>query len=76
MVSRACIGGLNKRVVISGLRKSGALCLCLCYAVRLLIGLTGDFPGGSVVKNPPANAGDTAWIPELRTSPGGHVKPL
>ena len=21
-----------------------------------------DFPGGSVVKNPPANAGDVSWI--------------
>ena len=25
-----------------------------------------DFPGGSVVKNPPANAGDTASIPGPR----------
>ena len=24
------------------------------------------FPGGSVVKNPPANAGDMASIPDLR----------
>ena len=32
------------------------------------------FPGGSVVKNPPANAGDagdTGLIPELGRSPGG-----
>ena len=26
------------------------------------------FPGTSVVKNLPANAGDTGWIPGLRTS--------
>ena len=25
--------------------------------------LTGDFPGGAVVKNLPANAGDTGLIP-------------
>ena len=25
--------------------------------------LNGDFPGGSVVKNPPANAGDTGSSP-------------
>ena len=25
-----------------------------------------DFPGGPVVKNPPANAGDTGLIPGLR----------
>ena len=28
------------------------------------------FPGGSVVKNPPANAGDVGWIPGLGRSPG------
>ena len=33
------------------------------------------FPGGSVVKNPPANAGDmrdAGWIPVLGRSPGGR----
>jgi len=32
------------------------------------------FPSGAVVKNPPANAGDTrdvGWIPGLERSPGG-----
>ena len=29
------------------------------------------FPGGSEVKNQPANAGDTGWIPVLRRPPGG-----
>ena len=36
--------------------------------------LVQGFPGGSVVKNPPANAGDTedvGSIPGLRRSPGG-----
>ena len=28
------------------------------------------FPGGSVVKNPPANAGDPGLIPGLERSPG------
>ena len=35
----------------------------------------GDFPGGSVVKNPPANARDKGLIPGLGRSPGkgnGH----
>ena len=27
------------------------------------------FPGGSVVKNPPANAGDIGWIPGLERFP-------
>ena len=38
--------------------------------------LTG-FPGGSVVKNPPANAGDPGSIPELgRSLGGGNGNPL
>ena len=28
----------------------------------------GGFPGGSVVKNPQTNAGDTSWISGLGTS--------
>ena len=35
-----------------------------------LMGRVG-FPGGSEVKNPPANAGDAGLIPELGRSPGG-----
>ena len=38
------------------------------------------FPGGTVVENPPANAGDareTGLIPGLRRSPGvGNVNPV
>ena len=35
------------------------------------------FPGGSVVKNPPANAGDTGMIPGSRRSHGeGNGNPL
>ena len=35
------------------------------------------FPGGLVVKNPPANAGDTGSIPGLGRSPGeGNGNPL
>ena len=30
--------------------------------------LSRDFPGGAVVKNPPANAGDTGSIPGLGRS--------
>ena len=36
-----------------------------------------DFPCGSVLKNPPANAGDVGSIPGSGRSPGrGHGKPL
>ena len=35
------------------------------------------FPCGSVVKNPPVNAGDTGWIPGSGRSPGrGNGNPL
>ena len=35
------------------------------------------FPGGSVVKNPPANAGDMGLIPGLGRSPrGGNGEPI
>ena len=30
-----------------------------------------DFPGGSVVKNPPTNVGDASWIPGLERFTGG-----
>ena len=36
---------------------------CLRYAGSLYQYVTGDFPGGAVVKNQPANAGDTGSIP-------------
>ena len=36
-----------------------------------------SFPGGAVVKNPPANAGDMDLIPESGRSPGvGNDSPL
>ena len=36
-----------------------------------------SFPGGTLVKNPPANAGDVGSIPELGRSPGeGNGNPL
>ena len=37
----------------------------------------GDFPGGSVVKNPPADAGDVGLIPGSGRLPGiGNGNPL
>ena len=35
------------------------------------------FSGGSAVKKPPANGGDTSSVPELGRSPGeGNTSPL
>ena len=42
------------------------------YRVSLARGERGDFPGGAVVKNLPANAGDAGSIPGLGRSPGGE----
>ena len=43
----------------------------------LAIGQYWDFPGGSVVKNPPANAGDVGSIPGSGRSPEeGNGDPL
>ena len=59
--------------------RSGALGLCIfIYEVGVIVS-TG-FPGGTVVKNPPANAGDTrdtGSIPGSGRSPGvGNGNPL
>ena len=41
-----------------------------------VMGIMG-IPGGLVVKNPPANAGDVGSVPELGRSPGeGNGNPL
>ena len=48
--------------------------LCPEEFINRMISLTSElgwgFPGGSVVKNPPANAGDVDSIPGLGRSPG------
>ena len=44
--------------------------MCVCLYIQ-------GFPGGSVVKNPPVDAGDAGSIPGLGRSPGGgHGNPL
>ena len=48
--------------------------------LQITLACVPDFPSGSVVKNPPANAetaGDMGLIPGLERSPGeGNDKPL
>ena len=47
------------------------VCVCVCVYT------CGGFPGGSVVKNLPANAGDAVSIPGSGRSPGGgHGNPF
>ena len=47
------------------------------YVCTETLKTSGGFPSGSVVKNPPANAGDTSLIPGLERSPGvGNGNPL
>jgi len=38
------------------------------YNLDSLISIKRDFPGGSVVKNPPANVGDLGLTPDLGRS--------
>ena len=46
------------------------------YMEMQSIKIRQGFPGGSVVKNLPANAGNAGWIPGLERSPGkGNVNP-
>ena len=56
--------------------QSMGLYMCVCTHTHTQV----DFPGGIVVKNPPANAGnsgDVDFIPELERSPeGGNGNPL
>ena len=40
---------------------SSQMCVFVCVCVCVCVG----FPGGSVVKNPPANAEDTAWVRKI-----------
>ena len=42
-----------------------------CYGLTSSILILMGFPGGSVVKNPPANAGDATLIHGSGRSPGG-----
>ena len=45
--------------------------------IRGPLKLIGDFPGDSVVKNPPDNVGDSGLIPGWGRSPGeGNGNPL
>ena len=51
--------------------------ICLCICANEKGGGLVAFPGGTVVKNPPANAGDAGLIPRSGRSPGaGKGNPL
>ena len=51
-------------------------CVCDLWMLRIS-GLERGFPGGSMVKNPPVNAGDMGSIPDLGRFPGeGSGNPL
>ena len=55
---------------------SGILGKCV-WIFQLLFKQNVAFPGGSVVKNPPASAGDVGSVPESGRSPGeGNGNPL
>ena len=53
------------------------VCEYIIYTNKCIIDIVYGFPGGSVVKNPPANAGDVGLMPGLGRSPGeGNGNPF
>ena len=61
----------EKRALVKGKKKPAKKSM-KCYRSSVSLG----FPGGSVLKNPPAKAGDTGEVgstPELRRSPGRGI---
>ena len=51
--------------------------MCVCIYIYIYIYIYMVFPGVSVVKNPPANAGDAGLIAGLGRAPGeGNDNPL
>ena len=51
------------------------MCVCVCVCVCMYVCITEGIPGGSAVKNLPADAGatgDVGWIPGPGRSPGGE----
>ena len=52
-------------------------CFCILFQVVIKCKYAWGVPGGAVVKNLPANAGDMGLISGLRSSPGvGNGNPL
>ena len=52
----------SKASLVPELQNSSYIILSLKTEIKITD--SGDFPGGSVVKNPPANAGATGSIPD------------
>ena len=49
----------------------------MAFLTYMTLIFQGSFPGGSVVKNPPASVGDMGSVPRLgRSAGGGHGNPL
>ena len=56
---------------------NGIIYSLLCWASSIQYSASGSFPGGKLVKNPPANVSDLGSIPGLGRSPGGgHSNPF
>ena len=81
------VTAVNLDVVTVYVSLAVVICHCVSLDAVMNMGVSPDimiivyvhlgFPGGSVVKNPPINAGDMSSIPVLGRSPGGgNVNPL
>ena len=67
MVERALRARLQQTYIKGKSKKTSLLCLPLGQSWSCLQTLMG-FPGGTVVNNPPATAGDASLFPELGRS--------
>ena len=61
---------MTNQIIFRKERRNYTLTLIHCQSYTHLIISNLDLPGGSVVKNLPANAGDVGLIPGLGRSPG------
>ena len=68
---RGKMGGIFGGRVSFGIFALSLLTHKACYGLTSSILILMGFPSGSVVKNPPANAGDATLIPGSGRSPGG-----
>ena len=73
-----CIAIVTNKDLLHGTRNSTQYSVNDLYEKRLkkhgyMYMYNSDFPGGSVVKNPPANSGDTGLILGSGKSPGEEM---
>ena len=70
------LSGQNSQLLPSISMLAWLLCLCTGWASMCNTLLSWGFPGGPVVENPPANAGDTGSLVREDPTCRGATKPV